>query len=96
MGIYYSKYLANNFFNKLLSYIIIELIIFFKSFAPVYRLSFQKKHKNCYLISDIIYDGLKNRVYKQINSIQKLSDELENCEIIFDSNYLSNKEFLKK
>ena len=91
MGIYYRKYLANNILNKLLSYVIIELIIFFKSFTIASRLNFGKKHKDCYLISDIIYDGLKNRVSKQINSTQKLSDKLENCEIIFDSNYLSYK-----
>ena len=94
MGIYYRKYLANNILNKLLSYVIIELIIFFKSFTIASRLNFGKKHKDCYLISDIIYDGLKNRVSKQINSIQKLSDELENCEIIFDSNYLNYKNII--
>ena len=94
MGIYYRKYLANNILNKLLSYITIELIIFFKSFTIASRLNFEKKHKDCYLISDIIYDGLKNRVSKQINSIQKLSDKLENCEIIFDSNYLSYKNII--
>ncbi len=94
MGIYYRKYLANNILNKLLSYITIELIIFFKSFTIASRLNFEKKHKDCYLISDIIYDGLKNRVSKQINSIQKLSDKLENCEIIFDSNHLSYKNII--
>ena len=46
------------------------------------------------MISDKDYVGLRNRVTIKIESIEKLSDTLENCEIIFDSNYLTFKNII--
>jgi hypothetical protein len=58
------------------------------------KLRSRTKPKDCFLISDNDYAGLKNRVTIKIDSIQKLSDKLENCEIIFDSNYLTFKNII--
>jgi len=94
MGIYYRKYIAKNIFSKILSFLILELIIFFKSFMITSKLRSRTKPKDCFLISENDYVGLKNRVTIKIESIQKLSDKLENCEIIFDSNYLTFKNII--
>ena len=58
------------------------------------KLRSRTKPKDCFLISENDYVGLKNRVTIKIESIQKLPNELENCEIIFDSNYLTFKNII--
>ena len=94
MGIYYRKYISKNIFSNILSFLILELIIFFKSFTITSKLRSRINSHECFLISDNDYVGLRNRVTIKIESIEKLSDKLENCEIIFDSNYLTFKNII--
>ena len=89
MGIYYRKHIAKNIFNKILSFVLLELIIFFKSFMITSRFKYATKSEDCYLISNKDYVDLQNRISIKTESTQILSKKLENCEIIFDSNCIS-------
>ena len=89
MGIYYRKFIANNIISKFFSYFLIELIVFAHLFKFKSKSNFIDNTKDSYIVSNKDYFSLKSRGTKRIQSIESISNKIENCEIIFDSNYIT-------
>jgi len=95
MGIYYRKFIANNILSKFFSYCLIELIVFIHLFNFKSKSKLIHNYKNSYLVSEIDYNGLDKRVTKRVQSVEDISNMLENSEIIFDSNYMNFNDIIQ-
>ena len=93
MNIYYKNVFSSNLFFLTIIKIISSLFIFFKKFSPL-KTKINTDSKFNLLFSDKPNNKLK-KLYENISTIEQLEESLNNCNLIFDPNYLTFKEIIK-
>ena len=92
MEIYYKNVFSTNQFLIAIIKVISRLIIFFRTISQK-KTKIKVKYDQNILFSNKLNNRLE-KIFGDILLIKKMDDTLKDCNLIFDSNYLTNKEII--